>query len=184
MPEYGPENPYAVVNSILKDAGITPRDLQGNQYTQLVNTVSAGDFDFSISRDSEGRPVINGLQGFGQIPETPTPETNCDNARFPFMCRAQQSLSNVFNNNPLTKGAQIIAGTKSNLENSAIRIGVGILGIGLVIIGFYLLAGSAVINVVSGGSGKTSDAVSNVKGVVKKGAVLVATKNPAAAAAA
>lgn len=184
MPEYGPENPYAVVNSILRDAGLTPRDLQGNQYTQLVNTVSVGDFDFSISRDSEGRPVINGLQGFGQIPETPTEDTNCDEARFPFMCKAQKSLTNVFANNPLTRGAQAITGAKSNLESAAVRIGVGALGIGLVFVGFYLLAGSAVINVVSGGTGKVSDAVSNTKNVVKKGAVLAATKSPAAAAAA
>jgi hypothetical protein len=174
-------NQYEIVNSILADAGINVRDLHSNQYSRMVEAVSQGNFSFGVSVGPDGRPVITGLPG----EDGSTNQDDCSNARIPLLCRAQRRLDSALEVlPPLTPMGMAMAGTQTLAESYAIRIGIAALGVGLVIVGFSMLAGKQVINVTSGGSGDIKDSVSNIKSVAKKGVVLFATKNPAAAAAA
>jgi hypothetical protein len=174
------DNQYEIVNQILADAGIDIQDLQGGQYTEMVNAVQRGNFDFGISTDASGRPIITGL---GQGPQQ-TGSDECAHAKIPVLCRAQRSLEGALSDLPPLSPYGLLSGSgRTMMEDNFIRLGIAFLGVGLVIAGVVMLAGKQAVTIVSGGSGNVGDAVTNVKKVARKGVVLFATKNPAAAAA-
>lgn len=129
-------------------------------------------------------PEDNNIYDFTTKPERDIPPSDdCANSKFPYLCNASKNARNIFQQNFTNPFSTAIDNATNKAEDTGLRVGLGLLGILTVVAGFYILAGKGVINVISGGTGKTGDAVSNVKTIAKKGVTLAVTKNPAAAAA-